>query len=320
MRNDWRMEYTRIELCILWYSFPFDSLIMYRVTDSEWFLSIPFTAKTSHRRLQAVNFLRRFSREHENWAQKSHFVFFASPAGMPSSRDMFWCFYSEATGSFYFFTYYWTKFPFRYQPFRDLCTIRVSHPAYMNTYSEFDSDGILLLPIYIIELQLLLLLPCMSISIYRILYIYICIKFGTTVFQITFVDFYSVQYWYFVNRYMPPVTPSTWKSTRLADHFSPVCPQSPPVSPSGPEALLEIPRERLAQLRRLLPLLTNQSEDCLYLNLYVPRAGELFILPIIIIDLTLFYIIYIHIYLLFYIYILIIAIIISLPSAHRNFI
>lgn len=73
---------------------------------------------------------------------------------------------------------------------------------------------------------------------------------------------------------MPPVTPSTWKNTRLSDHFSPVCPQSPPVSPSGPEALLEIPRERLAQLRRLLPLLANQSEDCLYLNLYVPRAGE----------------------------------------------
>lgn len=73
---------------------------------------------------------------------------------------------------------------------------------------------------------------------------------------------------------MPPVTPSTWKSTRLADRFSPVCPQLPPVTPTGPEALLEIPRERLAQIRRLLPLLANQSEDCLYLNLYVPRTGQ----------------------------------------------
>lgn len=73
---------------------------------------------------------------------------------------------------------------------------------------------------------------------------------------------------------MPPVTPSTWKATKLADHFSPVCPQAPPVPSSGPEALLEIPRGRLAQLRRLLPLLANQSEDCLYLNLYVPKTGK----------------------------------------------
>ncbi|CAD7085883.1 unnamed protein product [Hermetia illucens] len=72
-------------------------------------------------------------------------------------------------------------------------------------------------------------------------------------------------------RYMPPVTPSTWRNTRLADRFSAVCPQVAPVAPSGPEALLEVPRGRLAQLRRLLPLLANQSEDCLYLNLYVPR-------------------------------------------------
>lgn len=74
---------------------------------------------------------------------------------------------------------------------------------------------------------------------------------------------------------MPPVTPSTWKNTRLADRFAPVCPQLPPIpTESGPEALLEVPRERLAQIRRMLPLLTNQSEDCLYLNLYVPRVGK----------------------------------------------
>ncbi|XP_034471854.1 uncharacterized protein LOC117779690 [Drosophila innubila] len=71
-------------------------------------------------------------------------------------------------------------------------------------------------------------------------------------------------------RFMPPITPSTWKTERNSDRFSPVCPQNVPIPPNGPEALLEVPRSRLAQLRRLLPLLKNQSEDCLYLNIYVP--------------------------------------------------
>lgn len=76
-------------------------------------------------------------------------------------------------------------------------------------------------------------------------------------------------------RYMPPVTPSTWRSTRLADRFSAVCPQRLPDIANRTEALLEYPRTRLHYLEKLLPLLANQSEDCLYLNLYVPRSGKL---------------------------------------------
>ncbi|KAL1124005.1 hypothetical protein AAG570_001775 [Ranatra chinensis] len=75
-------------------------------------------------------------------------------------------------------------------------------------------------------------------------------------------------------RYMPPVTPTAWRTPRLADTFSPVCPQRPPHIANRTEALLELPRGRVAFLEKLLPLLVNQSEDCLYLNIYVPRGGE----------------------------------------------
>jgi len=75
-------------------------------------------------------------------------------------------------------------------------------------------------------------------------------------------------------RYMPPVTPSKWRGTRLADAFSPVCPQRLPDIANRSEALLRIPRARLVFLERLLPLLANQSEDCLYMNIYVPQGGK----------------------------------------------
>lgn len=78
-------------------------------------------------------------------------------------------------------------------------------------------------------------------------------------------------------RYMPPVTPSIWKNTRLADRFGAVCPQRPPDIGNRSEALLEFPRGRLLYLEKLLPLLANESEDCLYLNLYVPRTGKYFL-------------------------------------------
>ncbi|KAI5641557.1 carboxylesterase family domain-containing protein [Phthorimaea operculella] len=74
-------------------------------------------------------------------------------------------------------------------------------------------------------------------------------------------------------RYMPPVTPSQWRTTRLADAPGPACPQAPPKATPREEVLLLHPRARIRQLERLLPLLVNQSEDCLYVNLYVPVNG-----------------------------------------------
>lgn len=74
-------------------------------------------------------------------------------------------------------------------------------------------------------------------------------------------------------RYMPPVTPSPWRGTRLADAMPPACPQRPP------EPSTTTPRAQRAYLERLRPLLANQSEDCLYLNLYVPRPPSATLQP-----------------------------------------
>lgn len=53
-----------------------------------------------------------------------------------------------------------------------------------------------------------------------------------------------------------------------------VCPQRLPDISNETAALDRMPKGRLEYLRRLLPLLQNQSEDCLYLNIYSPIQGK----------------------------------------------
>ncbi|XP_052870049.1 neuroligin-1 [Anopheles cruzii] len=73
-----------------------------------------------------------------------------------------------------------------------------------------------------------------------------------------------------MNRFSPTRTPSPWDGIRIADKFSPVCPQRLPSVNNETAALDKMPKGRLEYLKRLLPFLQNQSEDCLYLNVFAP--------------------------------------------------
>jgi neuroligin len=75
-------------------------------------------------------------------------------------------------------------------------------------------------------------------------------------------------------RFMPPVNGAQWKGTKMADRFSPVCPQRLPDISDEQEALRSMPKGRYEYLRRLLTYLQDQSEDCLYLNIYAPAHCE----------------------------------------------
>uniref|UniRef100_A0A3Q3EVP5 Carboxylesterase type B domain-containing protein n=1 Tax=Labrus bergylta TaxID=56723 RepID=A0A3Q3EVP5_9LABR len=73
-------------------------------------------------------------------------------------------------------------------------------------------------------------------------------------------------------RFQPPEAPGSWQEIRNATQFAPVCPQN--VHGVLPEIML--PVWFTDNLDAAATYVQNQSEDCLYLNIYIPTEdGEL---------------------------------------------
>ncbi|XP_075979907.1 uncharacterized protein LOC142979037 [Anticarsia gemmatalis] len=71
-------------------------------------------------------------------------------------------------------------------------------------------------------------------------------------------------------RFMPPVSAPPWPGVKMATHFAPVCPQSfPPMKKENPPS-----KGRQLYMTQLKKFLKNESEDCLYLNIYVPYREQ----------------------------------------------
>ncbi|KAL3281976.1 hypothetical protein HHI36_005179 [Cryptolaemus montrouzieri] len=68
-------------------------------------------------------------------------------------------------------------------------------------------------------------------------------------------------------RFMPPRDAPSWEDVKYADNFGPVCPQKFP-------DIKNMPPKRKKEFLLLREYLLNESEDCLYLNIYTPHDRE----------------------------------------------
>lgn len=79
-----------------------------------------------------------------------------------------------------------------------------------------------------------------------------------------------------INRFSPTRNPQSWPGTRMADRHGPACPQRFPTNLANEtESLKMMSRARRDYLLHIeQSLAKNQSEDCLYLNIYAPFQGK----------------------------------------------
>ena len=61
-----------------------------------------------------------------------------------------------------------------------------------------------------------------------------------------------------------------WTGVRPTISYAPVCPQAFPDIANVTKALQQMPKSRLNYLKKIRGNLAEESEDCLYLNIYVP--------------------------------------------------
>ena len=76
-------------------------------------------------------------------------------------------------------------------------------------------------------------------------------------------------------RFAPTRPPVHWSGIRSTTGYGPVCPQAFPDISNASVAITKMPLKRLQYLRKIQPKLIHEAEDCLYLNIYVPKGGKL---------------------------------------------